>query len=201
MIRIFLPAALAGLLCACASESALDPLQQYAELDAVTILDAPPVGSVGKSAALRDRTTRGKYLVELLGCGSCHTDGALIGEPNEARLLAGSSVGIAYENPLGTERPGIVFPSNITPDLETGIGDLSDTQVAAAIRGGRGRHGAGQLAVMPWQGYARLTDQDLEAIVAYLRSIEAVSHQVPDRVAPGAVARAPFVYFGVYRRR
>ncbi|MEJ2289536.1 MAG: hypothetical protein P8Y02_13020 [Deinococcales bacterium] len=85
--------------------------------------------------------------------------------------------------------------------LETGIGDLSDTQVAAAIRGGRGRHGAGQLAVMPWQGYARLTDQDLEAIVAYLRSIEAVSHKVPDRVAPGAVARAPFVYFGVYRRR
>lgn len=201
MTRKPLLVVLAGLLAACASDPEVDPLAQYEALDAVTILDAPSIGSVGRSNALREATTRGKYLVELLGCGACHTDGALVGEPDNERLLAGSSVGIASQNPLGTERPGVVFPSNITPDATTGIGDLSDAQIAAAIRGGRGRHGAGQLAVMPWQAYARLTEEDLDAVVAYLRSIEPVRHRVPGAVQPGTISRAPFVYFGVYRRR
>jgi hypothetical protein len=54
---------------------------------------------------------------------------------------------------------------------------------------------------MPWQGYARLTDDDVEAIVAYLRSIPPVEHRVPTEVSPGRKASKPFVYCGVYRRR
>ena len=54
---------------------------------------------------------------------------------------------------------------------------------------------------MPWQGYARLLDEDVEAIVAYLRSIKPVEHEVPGAVAPGTRASAPFVYFGTYRSR
>jgi hypothetical protein len=55
--------------------------------------------------------------------------------------------------------------------------------------------------VMPWQAYAKISDDDLAAIVAYLRSIEAINHRVPDEVAPGQRATEPFVYFGVYRSR
>lgn len=53
---------------------------------------------------------RGQYLVTLLGCGSCHTDGALTGQANSKLLLAGSRTGIAISNPLKVEHPGMVFP-------------------------------------------------------------------------------------------
>ncbi len=112
-----------------------------------------------------------------------------------------SRIGIAYANPLGEERPGIIYPPNITPDLETGIGNWNDIQIGVAIRAGRSRHGQGGNTVMPWPGYSRLTDEDLDAIVAYLRSIEPVEHRVPQPVEPGSPARAPYVYFGVYERR
>ena len=54
---------------------------------------------------------------------------------------------------------------------------------------------------MPWQGYARLTDDDVDAIVAYLRSIPAIEHRIPAEVPPGNKTSRPFVYFGVYRNR
>ena len=54
---------------------------------------------------------------------------------------------------------------------------------------------------MPWQGYAKISDDDLVAIVSYLRGIEPVHHEVPAEVAPGQRAREEFVYFGVYRSR
>ena len=129
------------------------------------------------------------------------TDGALVGAPDMDKALAGSRTGIAWSNPMGDELPGIVYPPNITPDVETGIGGWSDQQIAAAIRAGIGQHGSRRITVMPWQGYARISDDDIVDIVAYLRSIEPVSHQVPDEVQPGQQAVAPFVYFGVYQSR
>ena len=54
---------------------------------------------------------------------------------------------------------------------------------------------------MPWPGYARMTEDDLAAMVAYLRSVEPISHRVPDTVEPGRRATEPFVYFGIYQRR
>ncbi len=192
---------LAALVAACATESGPRPQELYRETDAVTLLEAPVPDAIGQSAGLRDKVNHGRYLVELLGCGACHTDGALIGAPDPDRGLAGSSTGIAYANPLGDDRPGVVFPANITPDIETGVGDLSDAQIGAAIRAGRTRHGRDGSVVMPWPGYARLTDEDLGAIVSYLRSIEPVKHRVPQPVAPGTPAREPYVYFGVYQRR
>jgi len=189
------------MLTACASETAYDPLKDYEEIDAVTILDAPAPKPGRFAPDQRETVARGEYLVELLGCGACHTPGALNGEPDMSQALAGSGTGIAWSNPLGTERPGIVYPSNITPDDETGIGTWSDRQIADAIRAGIGRHGSRRIATMPWQGYARLSDDDVAAIVAYLRTIDPVRRQVPDPVEPGQSAREPFVYFGVYRRR
>jgi len=193
------------ILAACATrtvdQASYDPLQDYAEVDATTILDAPkPVpGSFAPEHMYQVR--RGEYLVELLGCGACHTDGALDGVPDFDRALAGSRIGIAYSNPLGTDKPGVIYPSNLTPDEETGIGAWSDIQIERAIRAGLARHAGKQIAAMPWQGYAKLTQEDMTAVVAYLRSIRPVSHKVPDEVLAGDEAEYPFVYFGVYWSR
>ncbi|MGB5721207.1 MAG: hypothetical protein WBM34_10965, partial [Woeseiaceae bacterium] len=66
---------------------------------------------------------------------------------------------------------------------------------------GTGRHGSRRLATMPWRGYAKISDDDVTAIVSYLRSIEPVRHRVPDEVEPGHRASHTFVYFGVYRSK
>jgi hypothetical protein len=189
------------LLFACASNVPYNPLDDYQELNATTILDAPHVYTAAVALENREAVLRGRYLVELLGCGTCHTDGALIGNPNLERSLAGSGVGIAFTNPLENRNPGIVYPPNITPDHRTGIGRWGDQQIIDAIRAGEGRHGERRIMVMPWQGYAKISQSDIYAIVGYLRNIEPVNHQVPDDVAPGRKATSPFVHFGVYRSR
>ena len=201
-MRTTIPAMLVSLLAAaCAGEAQYNPLADYEEVESTTILDAPGPAAGSFAPEHRLLVAHGKYLVELLGCGACHTDGALEGAPIRDMALAGSRIGIAYSNPLGNDRPGIVYPPNITPDMETGIGGWTDEQISDALREGVGRHGTRRIAVMPWPGYAKLNDDDTAAIVSYLRSIEPVRHHVPEEVAPGQVATAPFVYLGVYRSR
>jgi hypothetical protein len=117
------------------------------------------------------------------------------------RSLGGSRVGIAYTSPFENPNPGIVFPPNITPDNETGIGSWSDRQIIEAIRSGVGRHAGRRIIVMPWQGYSRLSDEDVRAILAYLRSLEPVRHRVPDDIPQGTRSTEPYVHFGVYRSR
>ena len=188
-------------LSSCATDTPPASSVQYEELDTVTVIASPPPVPGRYHPNDRDKIVRGAYMIELLGCGSCHTNGAFDGEPDMAGGLAGSNTGIAFTNPLGDEYPGIVYPSNITPDEETGIGLWSDLQVTNAIRSGIGRHGDRRIATMPWQGYSRLTDEDAAAMVAYLRSIQPIKNKVPTEVAPGKHATSPFAYFGVYRSK
>lgn len=188
-------------LSSCATDAPPASSVEYEELDTVTVIASPPPVAGRYHPNDRDKINRGAYMIELLGCGSCHTNGAFDGEPDMARGLAGSNTGIAFTNPVGDEYPGIVYPSNITPDEETGIGSWSDRQITNAIRSGIGRHGDRRIATMPWQGYARLTDEDAAALVAYLRSIQPIKNNVPAEVAPGKRATSPFTYFGVYRSK
>jgi mono/diheme cytochrome c family protein len=138
---------------------------------------------------------RGQYLVDMLACAACHTDGQLIDEPNADRYLAGSSVGIAYTNDA---EPGVVFPANLTPDKATGLGHWKPAEIRRNVQYGIDKHGRQQLPIMPWPGYAHLTDEDADAIVAYLMSLPPVRHRVPKNVAPGKPSVAPYVRFGVY---
>lgn len=193
---------------ACASETPYDPTEEYhdpaaeyEELVSATVLDAPEPVPGSYAPENRFLVERGEYLVELLGCGGCHTDGALEGSPEMDKFMAGSRTGIAWMNPFNNDRPGVVYPPNLTPDAETGIGEWSDGQIAIAIRAGIGQHMNRRIAVMPWQGYARINDEDIVAIVAYLRSLKPVRHDVPREVRPGVKATEPFVYFGTYRSR
>lgn len=151
--------------------------------------------SAAASAADQKQIKRGEYLVEMLSCAACHTDGQLIDEPNAKRYLAGSDVGIAYTN---DEHPGVVFPANLTPDNETGLGRWKPAEIRRNIQYGIDKHGRQQLPIMPWPGYAHLADADADAIVAYLMSLPPIKHRVPKNVAPGKPSVAPYVRFGVY---
>ena len=185
------------LLAACSTTSQ-NPVSNYESVQPTTLMSAPEVRRAGEST---DAVTRGRYLVELLGCATCHTDGALVGKPRMDRWLAGSRVGIAYSNPLEIENPGVLFARNLTPDRETGLGKWTDTEIAATIRTGTGRHGRMAAPVMPWPAYAKLSDKDVNAVVAYLRSLPPVSNKIPASVPPGTATKEQYVHFGVYRNR
>ena len=148
-----------------------------------------------------EQVEHGRYLVTLLACGTCHTDGALVGSPDPARQFAGSRIGIAYSNPFENRNPGILYPANITPDVQTGIGAWSDESLNQLLRTGIDAGGKRHLPVMPWPEYAKLSDEDADAIVAFLRSLEPIRHSVPSNVPPGTPATAPYVHFGVYQSK
>jgi hypothetical protein len=195
LLSIALPIAL--LLTGCARP--WNPMDDYVQLTPSTILESPePRASTNYPD---ESVQRGQYLVGLLGCGSCHTNGALVGLPNQSQLLAGSNTGIAYSNPLVEANPGIVYPSNLTPDTETGIGSWTLPQIVIMIQAGIDNHGSRTLPVMPWPSYANINDEDANAIAMYLMSLSPVRHQVPENVAPGQRAASPYIHFGVYQSR
>lgn len=186
-----------ALLGACAAP--YNPLDEYEQLSPATQLAAPEARATASFTP--DQVARGQYMVGLLGCGSCHTNGALVGTPDMAQLLAGSDTGIAWTNPLAERNPGVVYPANLTPDVETGIGTWSAGEIVAMIRTGVDKHAGQTLPVMPWPGYANLNEEDALAIAAYLLSLPPVKHSVPANVRPGQRAVSPFVHFGVYQSR
>ena len=109
---------------------------------------------------------RGRYLVETVAaCGNCHTPKGPNG-PMPGKKLAGGDV-IKHEDFTAAV-------PNITPDPETGIGSWTDEQILTALREGRRPDGSLIGPAMPFQSYRDLADQDVRAIVAYLRTVPAV---------------------------
>lgn len=194
---LFIQTLLLFTLASCASPTP-NPLDDLEEVMPATVLEHPPAASEDYPREVMDR---GLYLVNLLRCGACHTDGALVGRPDFNHAMAGSSVGIAYTNPLDGNHPGVVFPSNLTPDKATGLGNWSVEQIAEMIRLGTDNHGSRQLSVMPYPAYSSLSLEDAHAIAVYLYSLEPVQHKVPFNVSPGQKTTEDYVHFGVYRSR
>jgi mono/diheme cytochrome c family protein len=111
---------------------------------------------------------RGRYLA--LGaahCGECHGAGKEPGAPQDATVLSG---GIEFHLPVGTFRV-----PNITPDRETGIGRYSDDEIARMLRYGVRPNGE---ALLPFMPFSDLSDADLGAVIAFLRSQKPVKHAV-----------------------
>jgi hypothetical protein len=75
--------------------------------------------------------------------------------------------------------PGRIVAPNITPDPETGAGNWTDDQLARAIREGIGHDGRALFPMMPYSFFQKMSDEDLAAIVVYLRSIPPVRHPLP----------------------
>lgn len=153
----------------------------------------------GSSAHGRqDAVARGEYLVGLLGCGRCHTEGYLLGNAPLGPPLAGSRIGIAYAGGDDGTAPGLVFPPNLTPDEATGLGAWTRRDIVRALVSGVGTDGHQRLPVMPWPNYSALHDEDVDAIAAYLESLPPVERRIPEATAPGAEVKHPYVRFGIY---
>jgi mono/diheme cytochrome c family protein len=118
------------------------------------------------------QVARGRYLVTISGCSDCHTPGALLGAPDMKRYLGGSDVGFSIPG------QGVFVGQNLTPDKETGVGGWTDAQIIAAIRTGKTPDGRTLSPVMPYPALAHLTDEDAQAIVAFLKSLPSVSNKV-----------------------
>ena len=130
------------------------------------------------SAQAETPVERGQYLVNVAGCNDCHTPGYFLGKPDMARFLGGSEVG--FELPgLGT-----FHGPNLTPDKTTGLGGWTDEQIATALTTGVRPDGRVLAPIMPWHAFAKLSKEDVAAIVAFLRSIPAVSNKVPGPFGP-----------------
>lgn len=133
---------------------------------------------------------RGQYLATVMDCAGCHTPGALGGKPDASRRFAGSDIGFAL-GPGPTA--GVVYPPNLTPDRDTGLGAWTEDQMIRAIRGGQSRDGRPLVPIMPWPNYSALTLADARALVMYLRSLQPIAYQVPANVKPGEPAARPYL--------
>jgi cytochrome c553 len=151
-------------------------------------------------AADKDDLARGEYLVNILACGRCHTEGLLSGREATGPVLAGSRVGVAYTAYSEDDsNPGVVFPSNLTPDEETGLGNWSEEEIIRAMTAGVAKGGHERLTVMPWSNYGALSNRDLKAIARFLKSLSPIERAVPEPIAEGSEITQPYVRFGVYQ--
>ena len=131
------------------------------------------------------RMDRGEYLVRsVTGCLMCHSelDPATRGLPiKDGHAGAGRS--------WASEGIEWLSAPNITPDRETGAGGWTDDAIARAIREGIGHDGRTLFPIMPYLNYSKMSDDDLAAVVTYIRSLAAVRQQQAASAVPFPVNR------------
>jgi mono/diheme cytochrome c family protein len=120
------------------------------------------------------REKRGEYLATLAACGRCHTPVDGLGAPVPGMDFAG---GARLKGPWGD-----LHAPNLTPDA-SGIDCLGEKDFLRAMKTGE-MPGHTLNAVMPWGYYRGMSDEDLAAIFAYLRTLRPVRHFVDNAVAP-----------------
>ena len=166
---------------------------------------APVLAAETPSGGQADKVARGKYLVTIAGCNDCHTPwkaGAKGAEPDMSRMLSGHPESLAM--PAAPQLPqgpwlvtaaatntawsgpwGVSFTANLTPDPETGLGKWTLRNFVDTIRSGR-HMGRGRqiLPPMPIPMYKHMTDEDLEAVYTYLRTVPPIQNRVPEPLPP-----------------
>jgi mono/diheme cytochrome c family protein len=156
-----------------------------------------PITAEAGLAALQAQVLRGRHLVVAHGCGDCHG-----GNPNPA--ADGWMAGKAKPDEAFVMGDYRVWPRNLTPDAETGIGRYTDRQLFNALRFGlrpgetpdvvitSTAPGVGNHPVQPnylapvmvWQSYRHLPDDQIRDIIAYLRQLQPVRNEIPEGVRP-----------------
>ena len=175
----FLSACLVAAIAGCNKKDDQPAKTELAATPPATPIEAPKTAEPLQQKAREPRRPdaklleRGTYLVKATGCAVCHT---AIG-PNGPDLEHAFAGGLEMPDKFGTWRT-----PNITPDKNTGIGNWTDDQIAAAIREGVRPDGSGIYAIMPFMNYAAMSDDDVKAIVAFLRQVKPVQNVVaPNR--------------------
>ena len=160
-----------------------------------------------------DMVKRGNYLVTIAGCNDCHSPkimtqrGPVI---DSSKILSGHPANIPVKDlDAAALKPGnwmqmspdltafvgpwgVSFPANLTPDSATGIGAWGGDVFIKTLRTGKHlgqENGREILPPMPWQEFAKMTDEDLKAVYSYLLSLPPVNNRVPAPLSPPDAAK------------
>jgi len=165
--------------------------------------------ATGALAADKAQIARGKYLVEVGSCNDCHTPkifGPQGMKLDESRRMSGSPAGapmppvdkkaltpgywVMFSPDLtAAVGPwGMTYSANLTPDEKTGIGLWTEDNFVKALKTGK-HMGEGRqiMPPMPWEFVGQMTEEDLKAIFAYLKTLPPVSNAVTQPIAPADV--------------
>jgi mono/diheme cytochrome c family protein len=134
---------------------------------------------------------RGRYLVTITGCHDCHSPKIKGMTPDLTRALSGRPATTPLPSPATTEVHasgdltawngpwGFSVASNLTPDAATGIGTrYNEASFVTTMRTGKKPNGTAIMPPMPSEVYQNMTDEDLKAIFAYLRTIKPIRNAV-----------------------
>ena len=171
---------------------------------ALTVLSAFALDA--QTSTKKTLVARGEYLVTVIGCHDCHSPKAKPAsmEPDHTRLLigrpattpapaqpknmgeiAGSGDLTAWHGPWG-----VSYAANLTPHPVTGIGKrYTEASFIKAMRTGKKPEGEPILPPMPWENFAKMTDGDLKAIWAYLKTLKPVDNNVRIATPPAPTKR------------
>ena len=161
-------------------------------------------GGLPSSQTNSAQIQQGRALVLNHGCTDCHNRG--VADPSSAKWLAGFIVGPPVGAPGSFQiGPFATYAANLTPDAATGIGGTSDRQIYNALKFGLDPKATPDVTItsttpgqgnfpatphylappMPWPSFRHETDDNLWAIVAYLKhGLKPVTNPVPDSQAP-----------------
>lgn len=110
-----------------------------------------------------EAVTRGEYVMRTGDCAACHTKG-------NGAFAGGYEIATPF---------GVLVSSNITPDSENGIGNMTERDFFNALRQGIGQHGL-LYPAMPYTAYKNLSDQDMRDLWAYMSTVEPVAHDIDE---------------------
>ena len=128
-----------------------------------------PIERPNPTSFTAESVAKGEVLAAEGHCLSCHV------RPGGQPFAGGYGVNTPF---------GIIYGSNITPDLKTGIGGWSLEVFTRAMREGVSRDGSHLFAAFPFNAYTELDDDDVRALYAYLMTRPAVSASVPPGTVP-----------------
>lgn len=139
------------------------------------------------STDVNDPAVRGQYIVDhVAACSDCHTPRTPMGEPILAQYMAGAECFAQLEN-------GSCLNTRNLTNHETGLANRSDDEIKRMIRDGVRPAVTGDeplFPAMPYYSFHNMSDADLDAVVAYLRTIPGVDHAIP-RSGPEFEVPAP----------
>lgn len=131
-----------------------------------SIVAAPfaPVWSEGLTTQFSE-IELGRYLATAGNCVSCHSS------PGQSEFAGG----VPFETQFGT-----IYSTNITPDIETGIGSWTEAQFRGAMREGIRANGEHLYPVFPYTAFTKLSDSDVDALFAYLQTVPPARAHAPE---------------------
>jgi mono/diheme cytochrome c family protein len=135
------------------------------------------VGDAGVGGGAPSAAARGEYIVKVLGgCVECH-------DPQNGPKYFLSGVECMVDTNFADPTVGCLSSANLT-NHETGLKNRTDSEIKTMIRSGIRPAGDGLHPLMPYWIYGNMSDEDADSVVAYLRTVEAVDHEVPPQQEP-----------------